>query len=449
MASPNEKLRVLRRIPEIRFDEEMRGYNKNQVDRVLENLAPLADEVDVLLDRLNEAERRAATAEAKLVDRSGPPSAADPMPVAAAAPIIAPADFDETLSKTLLLAQRTADTTVNEANEQAIRIRTSAEAEAAAARDKAASDSAQARQEIERDRGDVIRQANAEASTMVDAARSTIDAKIRAAEQELVDAHEATRAGLLEQIAELQRTRDALAVDVDHFEGHLAARRETIREALAELSTVIDDPDRLRTTMPPTPISVADHDPAAYPPIKVEVTTLDTLAAEVEVEGANGLGDAIADEADETDAGYNEADAGASTFSDAGSAGVLWADSQPEADDGASSEDEAGSAHDDSADDGPDDVGPDADDGDPTAAFSILDTDAVETDDPEADSRPDWADAVPVIDDSEAPDDESDPFLDELRRVTSDDDDDDEALSSFLSESDEGDSKGGWFGRRK
>ncbi len=83
MPGSNEKLRVLRRIPEIRFDEELRGYNKHQVDRVLENLAPLADEVDTLVERLSEAERRAAAAEARVMEGGGPA----PTPAAPVAPV--------------------------------------------------------------------------------------------------------------------------------------------------------------------------------------------------------------------------------------------------------------------------------------------------------------------------------------------------------------------------
>ncbi len=64
--------------------------------------------------------------------------------------------------------------------------------------------------------------------------------------------------------------------------------------------------------------------------------------------------------------------------------------------------------------------------------------------------RPQWADDVPSTD--EAPTPPSDPFLEELRRVTSDEDDtDDDALARFLDgdAEEEADKGGGWFGRRK
>lgn len=60
--------------------------------------------------------------------------------------------------------------------------------------------------------------------------------------------------------------------------------------------------------------------------------------------------------------------------------------------------------------------------------------------------------AVPMVVDADGADDgaSADPFLDELRRATSEDEDD-EALSKFLNDADtdEDDNKGGWFGRRK
>ncbi|MGI9595978.1 MAG: DivIVA domain-containing protein, partial [Acidimicrobiales bacterium] len=123
MPLQSDKLRLLRRIPDIRFEEETRGYSKDQVDRVLANLAPLADEIERLQARLSESETRAASAEARLVEARSPSQASG-------APGMPPApqpDFDETLRNTLVSAQRQADTTIREAKEEAERLRTEAE----------------------------------------------------------------------------------------------------------------------------------------------------------------------------------------------------------------------------------------------------------------------------------------------------------------------------------
>ena len=55
MSVGSDKLRLLRQIPPVKFEEEMRGYSKSQVDRVLDTLAPLADEIESLQQQLADA----------------------------------------------------------------------------------------------------------------------------------------------------------------------------------------------------------------------------------------------------------------------------------------------------------------------------------------------------------------------------------------------------------
>lgn len=465
MPGSNEKLRVLRRIPEIRFDEELRGYNKHQVDRVLENLAPLADEVDSLVDRLSEAERRAAAAEARVMEGGGPA----PSPLAPVAPMPAPPtaeNFDETLSKTLLLAQRTADATVKEAQETAAQITNEAEAEAVATREAIEREAADMRAAVEAERAASIDKANRDVAAMVDNARATIDNKIAEAEAELSETHVSTRDELIAQIESLQATRDALAGDVENFEGHLAERREVIRSAIAELSEVVEDPERLRTVMPPTPLAdLPDVGPTD--PVDITVTSLDTLAADVaDAAEADGVlapdltagSEVVPDDVgswavpeDATEIG-GESDTFVDEPIEAGS-GSSWADGEttwadePGVDEARSvglmvdmPDDETPERHDDSEHDEPDHRGA----GEPTLAHPVVDVDGGAVSEA---GRRSLQDLAPALDTDQ--DATSDPFLDELRRVTSDDDDD-EALSKFLDDADvDDDGKGGWFGRRK
>ena len=440
MAGSNEKLRVLRRIPELRFEEELRGYNKHQVDRVLENLAPLADEVDALLERLGEAERRAATAEARLMEHGGPPPSDAP-------PATPPADFDETLRNTLLLAQRTADTTVAEAKEEAARLVADATTESAGLRADADAAVAGLRADAEAEHAAALARASDEALAMVESARATIDERVAQAEEELRDAHEETRTALVDEIAALRDQRDRLAADVDRFEGHLAARREAVREAIAEIAEVIDDPERLRTTMPPTPVGVDDALTSASVPITVPVTALDGLDAEVASVPSP-------DVADDPDPLAVTPPAGADTVADGADT-----DADPEAD--LTWADDVDGDVDDAPDDLPSDAVPPSetmeldpvDGGPPTEALPAVDlrdddTDVAAAAADEAASRPAWADAVPAADQEIIEDPAgTDPFLDELRRVTTEDDDD-EQLASFLSDG-EGEERGGWFGRRR
>ncbi len=93
---------------EVEFREKMRGYHPEDVDQFLEQVAA---GIEVLQDRLRQAVERAQRAEAAAAEAGG---------------------TDDTLRKTLVLAQRTADLAVQEAREQASRILASAEQQAQA-----------------------------------------------------------------------------------------------------------------------------------------------------------------------------------------------------------------------------------------------------------------------------------------------------------------------------
>jgi DivIVA domain-containing protein len=93
---------------EVEFREKMRGYHPEDVDHFLEQVAA---GIEVLQDRLRQAVERAQRAEAAASEAGG---------------------ADDTLRKTLVLAQRTADLAVQEAREQASRILASAEQQAQA-----------------------------------------------------------------------------------------------------------------------------------------------------------------------------------------------------------------------------------------------------------------------------------------------------------------------------
>jgi DivIVA domain-containing protein len=93
---------------EVEFREKMRGYHPEDVDHFLEQVAA---GIEVLQDRLRQAVERAQRAETAAAEAGG---------------------TDDTLRKTLVLAQRTADLAVQEAREQAARILASAEQQAQA-----------------------------------------------------------------------------------------------------------------------------------------------------------------------------------------------------------------------------------------------------------------------------------------------------------------------------
>ncbi|HUR49512.1 MAG TPA: DivIVA domain-containing protein [Acidimicrobiales bacterium] len=93
---------------EVEFREKLRGYHPDDVDDFLERVAA---GLETLLDRLREANDRANRLEARATDR---------------------VDDDDSLKRTLVLAQRTADLAVQEAQESAAQTLAAAEEEARA-----------------------------------------------------------------------------------------------------------------------------------------------------------------------------------------------------------------------------------------------------------------------------------------------------------------------------
>lgn len=93
---------------EVEFRDKMKGYHPDDVDEFLEEVAV---GLEVLQDRLRQAVERAQRAEQAAADVGG---------------------SDDTLRRTLVLAQRTADLAVQEAREQAAKILAQAEQQAQA-----------------------------------------------------------------------------------------------------------------------------------------------------------------------------------------------------------------------------------------------------------------------------------------------------------------------------
>jgi DivIVA domain-containing protein len=241
-------------INEVEFHQRMRGYDPDEVDDFLERVAVavgrLHDEVGHARGRIAAAEQRAVDAERRGRDagdggsafahRAAPESVvADAVPASAdAATAAAQAEF-ETLKRTLVLAQRTADAAIREADEEAART-------TAAAQERA---------------DGLLAEASSEAHRMV-----------RTAEQDARKAHEDTRLRLIKEVGALESARDALKGDVGTFERHIDEQRTRLRGTVTELQRLLDDPGRLRGPAVPNssevslPASVRADGPAASRP---------------------------------------------------------------------------------------------------------------------------------------------------------------------------------------
>ncbi len=274
MAQHGEKLRLLRRIPDIRFAEESRGYSRDQVDRVLASLAPLADEIERLQAHLVEAEVRAVSAEARLIEVRSPSLG----PVSADALV----DFDETLRNTLVNAQRTAETLVRDAKNEAEQFRSEAQTDSSEAlteaRSRAEGITTEALSRRERLRGE----AAAERAKMLESAQQEAQQHVSAVGDELAQAHQAEQSRLVDQISDLHHIEGLLQADVGRFQRHLEGRYDDVRQGLDLLNTVVDDADLLRAQEPLTPVKIGAVDTTNYPSITLRVIALDTLTIEAQ-----------------------------------------------------------------------------------------------------------------------------------------------------------------------
>ena len=178
---------------EVSFKEAWRGFDRDEVNEFLERVGA---GVSQLQGRLREALDRAETAEARVASSGGR------------------SEVEDTLRRTLVLAQRTADAAVAEAQDTAARL-------VAEAEDRAR------RTTSEAEAGAAVLLAEAEAETR------------RVAE--------ATRGPLLVEIRELERARVALRADIELLESHLATQRDRLRAQVAELQVLLDQPGVLET----------------------------------------------------------------------------------------------------------------------------------------------------------------------------------------------------------
>ena len=184
------------------------GYNTQDVDEFIEQVKVEYGSHEVML---REARQRAEALESRVADAER--RVADAEERAAAG-----SDTDETLKRTLVLAQRTADAAIKEAEEQAERTLSSAQDQAARLLADAQEASARARAE---------------------------------AENEARRAQEEARTRVLGELRDLEAARDQLHTDVDNLERHLEEQRDRVRLTTRELQRLLDDPAALREVAMP------------------------------------------------------------------------------------------------------------------------------------------------------------------------------------------------------
>jgi cell division initiation protein len=170
----------------VEFSVKLRGYDLEQVDDFLDRMA---DGIESLQQQLRRTTERAVRAEQLAADN---------------------AETEQALRRTLVVAQRTADEVIAEANADAGRRREEAEATARS----------------------IIVAAEAEAARLASEAQRT----------------------LRDDIAALERARDALQADVDALDRHVAEERERLRRLADGDLVVAPAPAPTDLDVPPEPV---------------------------------------------------------------------------------------------------------------------------------------------------------------------------------------------------
>jgi DivIVA domain-containing protein len=186
------------RVRSAEFKTVRKGVDPDEV-RVF--LGDVADELERAQNQSTAMEARARAAVARLQEVTEQAAAEQTMSVDASV------EESETISRTLLLAQRTADAAIADANAEAQRILTKANDEAAATLDSTREMSAQ-----------MLAEARVEAHRIGDAERQTI----------------------LGEVEALKARRDFLESDVHHLETFLVDQRTRVRDAATALIDVAD-----------------------------------------------------------------------------------------------------------------------------------------------------------------------------------------------------------------
>ncbi|MFP5254343.1 MAG: DivIVA domain-containing protein [Acidimicrobiia bacterium] len=223
--------------PQLLHDVEFReakrgGYNTQDVDDFLERVAVGIERQEALL---REARQRLEAAEARIAEAERRAHEAEQRASSTG-------EADETLKRTLVLAQRTADAAIREAEEEAARTLSSAQEQAARLLAEAQETSARARAE---------------------------------AEDEARRAHEGARAQVLAEMAELESMRDQLRHDAELLEQHVAHQRARLGRTAEEIIRLLEEPEALaEVPVPevsdvtaPRPSAPAAQAPAPRPPL--------------------------------------------------------------------------------------------------------------------------------------------------------------------------------------
>ena len=248
------ELTLKRLLEQAKFATTRKGYDQDEVDDFLDRAVAMATKVEA---KLTEALAKPKTVVGDAASSAAPAPAMGPGTAefeaeverrvearlaeapALAAPAVAAREeaTAEAASRTLVLAQRTADAAVAEAK---------AEAEA------------------------ILARANEHSQALTAEANEAAQIRRETAEKETEAARAEAHARLSGEIGSLELARDGLRGDVSLLESHVEEQRSQLRSTVAELQRLLDDPAVFR--LAPSP---ALHDPEIpeFAPDEADVST--------------------------------------------------------------------------------------------------------------------------------------------------------------------------------
>lgn len=251
-------------LTDVKFSERRKGYDPDEVDNFLERVsAAVAQLQDKLRDattkaeeadaRINEAKRNQAVAESQ-VDQLKADLHQAQANAPAAAPVVSSANDAEKASALLVMAQKTADAAVEDARRKA---------------------------------DTTLTEARAAATTLVGDAEADAD-RIRSDARRIADDMvEQKRAAARAEVAALEELKGQIQFDVDVLQRHVDEERSGLRNALARLGELVEDPAAFRISAPPavsapSAATIVEDSPAAG----VEaIDEVDDVDVEAELEG--------------------------------------------------------------------------------------------------------------------------------------------------------------------
>jgi DivIVA domain-containing protein len=203
------------RLREVEFKERWRGYDPEEVDDLLERVAAGLEDFE---NRIRQATERAVRAEQRASEGS---------------------DTDETLRRTLVLAQRTADAAIADAEERAKQLIADAEQRAAA----------------------TVTDADQRATATLTDADQRATATLSEAEAEARRITDENETRLRENVSTLESARSKLQEDVDALDRFVTDERERLRTTLHGLIARVDT-DLQRDRSAPTVSEIEVPEPA-------------------------------------------------------------------------------------------------------------------------------------------------------------------------------------------